>query len=257
MSDTYTLQQAYDDTRKRDQQSPWDAPFQQWQKTRSPGDLRRVVRAAEPVIQNAVTQYAGAKGSPIVKQRARLLAAKAIQDFDPQRGASLKTHVHNQLRALQRMAPAVVDPFSPSEHFRRQQVEIQSTIAAVQDELGREPTDEEIADVTSLPVKRIRKVRSRMRARIPSSVYDASAEDDESPDIADEEVTDEGLWLDAVYHDLGEIDRMIMAHRTGYRDMEILSNTEIARRLNISPAAVSQRAARIQHRLDEFYAPAR
>ena len=60
-------------------------------------------------------------------------------------------------------------------------------------------------------------------------------------------------WVDAVYHDLGEIDRVIMSYRTGFRGAPVLSNGDIAKRLKMTPGAVSQRANRIQGKLDEFY----
>lgn len=257
MAEKVTLQQAFDETwggknrKKRD----WEGAYEVWQKRQTPEDLREVVKRLDPVIQSAVSSYAGQKAPPTVRQRARLLAADAIQSFDPKRGAGLQTHVSNQLRALQRMAPQITDPFSPSEHFRRQQQEIRDAQDLLLEEMGRDPTDEEVADLTGLPRRRVTKVRSRMRARIPTSAYEESFDDDdEAEDIVTSKRTDFDDWIDAVYDDLGELDRLIMMHRTGYRNADTLSNQEIAERLNISPAAVSQRAKRIQRRLDEFYA---
>jgi len=155
------------------------------------------------------------------------------------------------------MAPDINDPLAPPERFRRQQAEIAKAEELLRDDLGREATDEELADITRLPIRRIAKVRARMRPRISSSRFDNVEDDDEAPDLVGQEETDYDQWIDAVYHDLPPVDRLILQHRTGYRGADTLDNQELARRLNLTPAAVSQRAARIQKKLDSFDAPAR
>jgi len=257
MAEQIPLQQAFDETwgKKSKKREDWDRLYEQWNAQQTPEQLREVIRKLDPVIGSAVSSYAGPKASPTIHQRAKLLAADAVRTYDPERGAGLNTHVYNQLRALQRMAPQVTDPLAPPERFRRQQQEITQANESFFDEMGREPTDEEIAEVTGIPPKRITKVRNRMRARIPISAYEESFdEDDEAADIVGSERTEYDDWVDAVYDDLGEIDRLIMMHRTGYRNADVLSNQEIAQKLDVSPAAVSQRVSRIQKRLDEFHA---
>lgn len=231
-----------------------DELFEKWKADQSQSNLREVVRGLEPTIASAVRQYAGKDAPPTVQQRARILAARAVRSYDPTRGANLNTHVHNQLRRIQRMAPSISDPLAPNERFRRQQMEISSAMAHIEDTLGREPTDEEVAEATGLPAKRVTKVRNRMRARIPISVYeDASDDEDGAPDIIGSERTPYDEWIDAVYDDLGPVDRLIMMYRTGYRGADILDNNTIAQRLKLSPSAVSQRVRRIQSRLDSFH----
>ena len=261
MAEPITIQQAFDDTwgKKSKEPSEWETSFGDWDKDRSQERLRGVVKSLSPVIDSAVQRYVGPKASPTVQQRARILAAKAVQTYDATRGAALNTHVFNQLRALQRMAPEISDPMAPPERFRRQQVEIRQAGDTLADELGRDATDEEIAEITGLPRARVSKVRSRMRARIPISVYEAAFEDDndEAPDIVGSSRTPYDEWTDAVYQDLGEIDRLILMHRTGFRNADILSNQDLAAKLSLTPAAISQRVSRIQRRLDQFHATAR
>ncbi len=256
-----TLQQAFDDTwGKKKAPGAWQDSFDAWRKNQSPAGLRQVVKSLDPVIESAVTRYVGQSAPPTVKHRARLIAAKAVQTYDPSRGAALNTHVYTQLQGLQRMAPAIADPFTPPERFRRQQQDITAAATALQEELGRDPTDEEVAEVSGLPASRVTKVRSRMRARVPFSAYEGSFDEDgdsDAPDIVASERTPYDEWVEAVYHDLGEIDKLILMHRTGYRNADRLSNQDIAYKLNLTPAAVSQRAARIQSRLDAFHAPTR
>jgi hypothetical protein len=64
----------------------------------------------------------------------------------------------------------------------------------------------------------------------------------------------EAVWADYVYHDLSDIDKIVFQHRTGYRGAPQLSNQEIARRLRLSPAAVTQRANRLQAKMNALHA---
>jgi len=230
--------------------------YDSWRKNQTPSNLKRVIDDLEPTIKSSIRTYVGPRVSPTIDQRAKIIAARAVKKYDPSQKANLNTYVSNQLRELQRTAPQISDPLSPSERFRQNQGEIMTAETEIEDRIGRPATDEEIARATGFPVKRVTKVRERMRARVPMSVYEDSFgedDDDGAEDIVASEHTDYDDWVDAVYQDLDDIDRLILMHRTGYRGTNILSNREIAMRLDMSPASVSQRAGRVQKRLDEFY----
>ncbi len=249
-----SLQQVFDEQFNGKSTAGHDQAYTKWREKPTPERLRTVVTTLQPVINQAVAQYAGQNASPTVSQRARLLAAKAIQGWQPEGGANLKTHIFRQLQAIQRSAPSIVDPFSPSDRFRQNQNEIYNATNIAQTQLGREPTDEELSQATGLPLKRVIRVRTRMRARLPASTYEEPDEEHETkPDIVGSERTDADDWADAVYHDLGDRDKLIFMHRSGYRGADKLSNMQIAQQLGISPGLVSQRAAHIQGRLDELH----
>jgi DNA-directed RNA polymerase specialized sigma subunit len=92
------------------------------------------------------------------------------------------------------------------------------------------------------------------KGRIPFSVIEEKADDDDNAtDIVGSSRSDFDTWMDAVYYDLGEQDRIIMRHRSGYGDADVLDNNTIAERLGVSPAYVSQRAAAIQRKLDAYH----
>jgi DNA-directed RNA polymerase specialized sigma subunit len=58
------------------------------------------------------------------------------------------------------------------------------------------------------------------------------------------------IWLEYVHHDLDPIDKKILEWKTGMYGKQVLSTNEIARRLNITPSAVSQRAAKIAMKIE-------
>jgi RNA polymerase primary sigma factor len=126
----------------------------------------------------------------------------------------------------------------------------------LEEQLGREPDDTEIAEIADMPLKRVQKVQRMARRGIPMSVMDSNNEDDDvdfSNSIVGSEHTPEDDWLEAVDYDLQPIDRKILRYRTGYDSHQKLPNSEIAKILGMSPAAVTQRAAKIQQKLDSFH----
>lgn len=232
--------------------TPLNDSLASWHKSQAPQDLHKVIGHLQPTIDKALATYAPNAG-PIVADRARLLASQAVKTFDPTKGANLHTHVFRQLQAVQRLAPTITDPLVMPERLRRDRGQVAQHIREVEDNLGREASDEEVAELAELPVNRVTKVRRMLHANIPESALEDVDEDEgEGADIIAHQQTPMDDWHDAVYHDLGDIDRVIMQYRTGYRGYDILPNQEIARRLKVSPAAVTQRARRIQERLDEF-----
>jgi len=230
-----------------------DEAYQAWQGNQTPENLNHTVNALGPTIEHALNAYTS-QPSNIVRHKARLMAADAVKAYDPNRGANLATHVYRQLQSLQRVGPSTDQHMRIAEGLRRHRAVIGKAIQQVQDDLGREASDEEVAEIAKLPVKRVTKVRQMLHAGVPLSVVEEMGdEDSESPDIIAHNQTGEQDWHDAVYHDLGDVDRVIMQYRTGFRGYPVLSTQEIAKRLRISPAAVSQRAVRIQGRLDEYH----
>ena len=65
------------------------------------------------------------------------------------------------------------------------------------------------------------------------------------------QTTAQDAWLDFVYGDLSPVDKLVMDMTLGRNGRKRTSTQEIARKLNISPGAVSQRAAKIQTLLNK------
>src|SRR6185312_17560489 len=57
------------------------------------------------------------------------------------------------------------------------------------------------------------------------------------------------LIAEFLYPDCSPEDQLLLEHAFGLRGAERLAGRELAAKLNVSPAAVSQRAARLQARL--------
>jgi DNA-directed RNA polymerase specialized sigma subunit len=239
-------------------EKPADEAELAWQSYKHQPDkirLRQVAAAIQPTIDKALNSYAGQSVPPTLRDRARLMAIEAIERYKPAEGTGgLHAYVMTTLRGLQRSAAKITQPMAPPADARQRNAEYISAIQQLSNDLGREPSDEEIQDKLNVPLKQVMKLRRRVRAQVPLSMWEAKFEDEdgEGGDIVASQRQPYDDWMDAVYSDLGALDRLIMQYRSGYRKSPVLSNQEIARKLNMSPVGVSNRARAIQERLDEF-----
>ena len=233
-----------------------DAEFDAWRRDRRPETLRPLLTAAEPVLRSALQSFAG--GDPSLSGRARVLAAKAFESYDPSRGANLRTWLMHSLRPLGRYAQARRQTVRVPEKSSVDLWRLGEETRKFRDETGREPSDLELADRTGLAVRRILKLRRFGSGEMSESSVTRTNEDGEQeiwhPGVG--RASPQDVWLEYVHHDLPAIDQKILEWRTGLFGKEVLPNQEIASRLGLSPGRVSQRAARIQARIREYSAPA-
>ena len=235
----------------------FDTLYPQWQKTPTPELNNKIVRSIQPIIDTAVSSYAGQGASPTVRSRARLMALKALNTYDPQRG-NVKTHLLSQMQSLRRLNAKSQNIVSIPEQVALDHLRLNEVENTLRDALGRDPSDDELADNTGLSTRRIRKIRNFHQpvSEGMTAVRTGNSDDDTNTEIATTlpgRTTETDAWLDFVYGDLTPVDKLVMDMTLGRNGRRRASTQEIARRLNISPGAVSQRAAKIQTMIDKRY----
>jgi DNA-directed RNA polymerase specialized sigma subunit len=118
-------------------------------------------------------------------------------------------------------------------------------------EHGREPTDEDMADFTGMSVKRIKDLRRKSRAFMSESQLPA----DEQGNVSTPAVSAPSSVASAaemLHKSLTDVERRVFEWKTGYGGARPMSNAEIARRLKMSPSAVSQMGKTLAHRLERL-----
>jgi DNA-directed RNA polymerase specialized sigma subunit len=233
----------------------FNSVYQQWQTTRTPEVNTRLLSTVQPVIDTAVSSYAANNPSPTIKTRARLMALKAMESYDPKKG-NVRTHLLSQLQSLRRLSAQEQNIISVPEQVGLDFQRLSESENELRDRLGRDPTDDELSDHTNLSTRRIKKIRA-FHQPIPESAT-ILENDDESQDGGVASTipgANRGAdaWMNFVYDDLGPTDKLIMDMTLGRNGRRTASTQEIAKKLNITPGAVSQRAAKIQVMLDKRY----
>lgn len=217
----------------------------EYQKTKSPQAAGRLLGALKPVLDESLRSYAGPEaGSATARAHAKRLALEAVSRYDPSR-AKLRTHLLSHLRGLRRLTERATAPAYLPEQWRLDAQRVDRVAADARDELGREPSDAEVADRSGVPVGRVRRARSA-----PGVLAGGQLEGGFAVERPDERAWND--WVEGVYHDLGPLDQVILEHSFGLHGRDVLPANQVARLVGLSPGAVSMRKLKIQQSLDEF-----
>jgi DNA-directed RNA polymerase specialized sigma subunit len=222
--------------------------FQTWQADKTPTGNAAFLKAIDPVINQGLQAYGD--DSPLLRSRARLLALDAANKYDPKR-SRLRSHIVTNMQGLRRISRQQNQIVNAPERIVLENHKLRSATQELADELGREPTDAELSDFMRVSIPRIAKIRkyqpgfSTGQAESPESNFESMA----SRLPGDTGASD--LWLQVVHQDLDPIDQQILEMTLGMNNRRKFSNLEIAKALNRTPAAITQRKEKIQRLLDQ------
>lgn len=217
--------------------------YEKWKVDPTPGNLAEVMTELDPMINAEIHRYPGPK--PLLRGRARRLAIDAVRSYDPNSTAQLRSWVTTQLQPLYRYSNKL-KPVKLPEVAVRQAAELHRLDRELASELGHDPTDEELSDHAGINVRRIQKLRTMVRPTMTEGAMQLG-EDNESVGIAPGVDTQRNVSgaEDAVYTSLSPRDQQIFDMKTGKHGRTLLSNQDIAMRLGVTPALISQRTQQI------------
>ena len=224
--------------------------YQDWKTTGTQESASVMLQQIDPVINKAITSYASGNKSPNVRSHARQIALDALESYDPQK-ARLQTHLLNQLQGLRRHVAQEQQVLSVPEQVMLDNQHLYRSSMVLQDKLGRDPSDREVSDHTGISLKRLAYVRQYRSPLAEGTLEDATQREGGSPAMPAVMQNDPTGWHEFVYNDLNEVDKAIMEYTLGLHGIKKLPATEIAKKLNISPGAISQRSQRIQAKLNQ------
>jgi DNA-directed RNA polymerase specialized sigma subunit len=219
-----------------------DSAYEKWNLDKSPENMSSVVQALGPVITSEIQRYAGPK--PLLRSRAKLLAAKAVRTYDPASGAKLQSWVVTQMQPLSRYSKNL-QPVHVSDDLYRRSSDLNRMATDYELEYGSAPSDSELADYSGVSVAKIKKYRQARPAISSESQYLEAGPDTGTLLPGVQTVSQTGTAAEMVYESLSPRDKMIYDHKTGSHGKKEISAAELAKRLGVSPAYVSQVSARI------------
>lgn len=215
-----------------------------WKTYKSPKDASTIYNALKPTISGAIKSYGG--GDKSLTAQAYRIAYDSLKSYDKTKGTDVKTHVHNHLKRLNRISADRNNIVHIPEGVAKDYSTVSKAIANFVDEYGRDPNDDELSDITKLSKKRIDKILNRS-----TSISGSEAVTEEGADRVTHSGISADTYIDYLYSSSDNIDKKIIEMTSGRGGRRVYSNSEVARRLRITPAAVSQRMNRLRDRMAE------
>ena len=215
-----------------------------WQGSPSPELTSLVLKKLQPTMTSALRSYAPGQEDEL-RIKAAKLTLSALKSYDAKAGAAASTYVFNTLKRLNRVSGTRASIIKYPEQLMFDRKKISDARTDFEDEHGYEPSLAQLADMTGISEKRISKLDDMGTVVSASSTINPETNSEQFGTSA---VTDDD-YFDYVYGSVSPIDQKIMEWASGLHGKQQLSNTAIAAKLKITPAAVSQRKAKIQKML--------
>jgi len=231
-------------------------PYMAWKKNPSPTTTGALVKAVRPVIDKGIRSYGGGgqRPSPIIRSKAKQIVMDSLERYDPKQ-AKLQTHLMEQLKGLYRYAGQQQNILSVPERVMLDRQHLDESTKELQDWLGREPSDKEVADKTGLSMKRLNYVRQLQNPMSEGSYATRNEQNMGAPLQPAVEQQNEDAWVNFVYHSLAEVKNSalptVMEYTLGLHGKPKLSTAALAQKLNVSPGRVAQLRAQVQEKLDQ------
>lgn len=212
-----------------------------WKKTQSPEDMSNILKEIKPLLQSEMSRFRGVLPEPALQAQAKKRSIEAIKGYDPTKDVKLTTHIVNSLQKLYRENYKYQQAVRLSEELQRGTGNYAKSKEDLAFRLQREPTAAEVADDLGWPISKVERIERQARGEIFGQ--------DLEYDPTDIELNESDPRIDYVYFDLDPTDQMIMEYSTGYGGKAILPKKDIADKLGISAAAVTQRSKKIADKL--------
>lgn len=218
-----------------------------WKQEPTESNLAAVVSAFKNDIDYQLSNY-GANTDPAIRTQAKLAVVRAIRNFNPQRGASLRTHVANSMKSLNRTIRQLRQPIRVPERDALHLAAINKAKEEFLDKKGHEPSYGELADWTGIPIKTIQKIQRSNRPVVSENqlgeegVMDTMGQT--SPDYLEEAVS-------YVYSAAPPKHQKIWEDLTGWGGNQPKKIENVAQTVNLSPSQVSRIFAAMTNELME------
>jgi DNA-directed RNA polymerase specialized sigma subunit len=220
-------------------------PYTRWQQTQTPEDLHQVVKTMEPRIAYNLHRY-GLGGDPLAAGKAKVYAAKAIKSFDPASGNSLATWVDRNMQQLTRFKRQRATAIHVPERIQLDNYAITRAGVDFEEEFGREPELDELADAAGMKVSRVNQVRGAFKKMTSEAPFEGNLEGSVTPDFLNEA-------MGIVWDEAEKKDRKILEMKTGFGGKhEPMEAQDVAAALGMSAVELSRRSARLGAKIDEL-----
>lgn len=224
--------------------------WRKWKNTRADADLSKLIDQMTPLIIREVNKWSGSLARPLLEAEGKRLAVEAFQDYDPNRGAGLGTHVATRLQKMSRLSYSNQNVARLPENKMLMFHSYNVAHSKLQDELGRPPTADELTDELGWSMKHLTKFRQQIAHQ--ELLESGGTEGEGAGDLA--EADEQDHLVDFIHHDLPPQQKAIFEHLTGYGGTKRLSNQDIQKKLGLTQGQYSYLKGKLVTHIENVHA---
>jgi len=219
-----------------------------WQKKRDPEAFSNLLSRFNPVVTKFVNQFGNTGVSKhALKAKAHTQLIKSLDTFNPNAGTQPITHIYNNMKKLNRMAAESLTSGHIPEERSLKLATFKTSVDNLTDRLGRDPAIDEIADELVWNKKEVARMQSELGGETTASNADFDFYGNSTTMVSrDKELAD------YLYSELDGEHKVIFEHTFGYGGQPILSNKELAKKLNTNEMFVSRAKKKMGSKLKEY-----
>src|ERR1700739_1613361 len=220
--------------RKAKDQALYDA----WKESGSKEHLGSLMDQLSPIIFKEVQRTSGSLPRAALSSAAKKWAVKAIQTYDPSKGASLSTHVTSYLRKVRRTNYKFQNAVMLPEDLHLKFESFRHARESLSDELSREPTDEELAHHIGWSKPQVVKFKK--------SLYDDLIESGSEHPSEFTQFNENALLMEYLNNSLSK-DELFMMHNAGKMPAK-----EMADKLSINISRLNYIKSKLIKKIDDI-----
>lgn len=219
---------------------------QLWQNKPDNKLMQDILKKLNKTMQAAMTSFGGG-----ISQNLRIPAAKltiqALKSYDRSKGTAVSTHVFHNLKRLSRINSQRSQIVHIPQNIRLAYSTVSNKTTELRQRLGRQPSLQQLADATGLSTKKLSRILqgNAVVSQSGSQLVQGQSNTRGSSDLTDDD------YVGYVYHSVQPIDQKILQWSTGFQGAKMLPVGQIAKRLNLSAPAISQRRAKLQQMISQ------
>jgi DNA-directed RNA polymerase specialized sigma subunit len=194
--------------------------YEHWKKTGDKAALGALVNQLSPMIYAEVQRQAGTLPNTALSAEAKKWVIRAINNYDPSKGASISTHVGNYLPKIRRMNYKFQNAARLPENMQLQYKLWDRALQNLSDTLNREPTDEEMAHELGWTKGQTVKYRN--------SLYEDLVESATARPFETTRFNENKILLDHV------MSQLTPEEKTIWENSRILSSEELSKKLGVN-----------------------
>lgn len=194
--------------------------FEQWKANPSKKHMGLLINQLSGVIYQEVNRQSGTLPTSALAGEAKKWAMNGIMSYDPSKGTQLSTHVANYLQRVRRLNYKYQNAARLPENMQLQFREYNSVVQELNDQLNREPTDDEVAKKLGWSKAQTVKFRNSLYSDLVESASDKPAEYDRFDENA--------ILMEHLMNQLTSDEKFILDN------VKEMSSTEMAEKLGVN-----------------------